>query len=92
MIKILQALISKFFNAFLQAFLNHLVAKIGTTSASVVAMANDLNKDPSMSGTDKAKRLADQLRTLAISTGKEAPNALVNLITETAVAVLRGGV
>jgi hypothetical protein len=92
MVKVLQALISKFFNSFLQAFLNHLVAKIGTTSAVVVGLANDLNADKSLSGSDKAKKLADQLKTLAITTGKEAPNSLINMVVETAVSVLNGGI
>ena len=90
MIAIFQGLIKAFFTAFLQSFLNHLVSKIGTTSNVVVGLANDLNKDTSLSGSEKAAKLADQLKTLAITTGKEAPTKLVNLIVETAVSVLSG--
>lgn len=91
MIKIFQTLISKFFNAFLQAFLNHLVDRVGVTATAVVAMANDLNADKSLSGSAKAKKLASQLRTLAVSTGKEIPDSLINLIVETAVSILKSG-
>ena len=92
MVKIFQALISKFFNAFLQAFLNHLVAQVGVTANAVVAMANDLEHDKELSGSQKAKRLADQVKTLAMTKGKEIPGATVNLIVETAVNVLRAKV
>ena len=91
MIKIFQALLSKFFNAFLQAFLNHLVAQIGLTATAVIAMTNDLNADTTLSGEDKAKKLAIQLKMLAISNGKEFSNSILNLITEVAVQVLKGG-
>ena len=89
MVRFLQTLISKFLNAFLQAFLNHLVAQIGTTSEQVVAMVNNLEGE-NLSGEEKAKKLVEQLRLLAISKGKEAPNKLLKLITEVGVTVIKG--
>jgi len=89
MIKIFQALLKQFLNAFLQAFLNHLVAQIGATAEQVVAMVNDL-EGQNLSGEEKAKRLVDQLKSLAISKGKEAPNKILKLITEVGVAIIKG--
>lgn len=92
MIKIFQVLLSKFFNAFLQAFLDHLVQQIGATSSAVSAMAHDLNNDTTLSGEEKAKKLASQLKSLAILNGKEFSNSTVNLIVEVACKVVRGGI
>lgn len=92
MIKIFQALLSKFFTAFLQAFLNHLVSKVGLTATAVVAMANDVNANTQLSGEEKAKLLASQLTSLAITSGKEFSKSTINLIVEIAVKVIRGGV
>jgi hypothetical protein len=91
MIKVIQSLVSKFFSLFLQAFLNHLVAQIGTTAQSVVAMANDLDARSDITGVEKAAILSSQLKSLAITKGKEVPNHIIDLTRQAAVTVLRGG-
>ena len=90
MVKILKALISKFINAFLQAFLDHLTARIGTTAAQIVGMVTDLDRE-NLTGEEKAKKLLGQLKTIAITNGKELATNDAKLAIEVAVKVARGG-
>lgn len=91
MIKIFQSLIKQFLNAFLQAYLNYLVSKIGTTADRVVSLANSLESNASLTGEEKAKELLSKLKLISISTGKEVRDNTLEIISKQAVAVVRGG-
>ncbi|HEY9874593.1 MAG TPA: hypothetical protein V6D12_14230 [Candidatus Obscuribacterales bacterium] len=92
MVNLFRILISRFFSAFLSAFLIYLAGKIGTTSQDIIAMVSDLEKDSTLSGEEKRKRLATQLKMLAITTGKEISKKTINLAIETGVSVFKAGV
>mgnify|MGYP003395238556 CR=1 FL=1 len=90
MIRIFQALLSKFFKAFMWALLKLLASKIGTAAENIVAMANDLEAKKDWTGSEKASALKASLKSIAISTGKEATTETVHLAIETAVNIIKG--
>lgn len=91
MVKFLQALISKFFSAFTQAYFNYLSQQAGIAGNTILQLVHDLEQDTTLTGAQKAEKLLQQLKNLAISTGKEVSTSTLNLIIEVALKVIRGG-
>ncbi len=82
MVKIFQALISKFFTAFTQAFLNILMKE---ASIMVIQIVQDVNKED-ISNEEKRKLAVARIK-LALNNAKESS---INLAVELAVKILKG--
>jgi len=90
MVKIFQKLIKTFFNAFLEASLNNLVASIGVTAELVLTMVADLNNNKELSGSDKFTLLTSQIKALAVVKGKELSTSTIHYMIMTAVKIVKG--
>lgn len=90
MVAIIKALLNSFFNAFLQAFLDLLTKRIGTTASQILGMVTDLDKE-TLTNEEKASKLLNQLKVIAINNGKELATNDAKLAIEVAVKVVRGG-
>lgn len=88
MVKIFQALIKKFFTAFLQAFLNVAVGQLNNTVLQIVQ-----NAGSKTDWTNEAKRQEafSQIKQIALSNGKELRDSTIALAIELAVKILKGG-
>jgi len=87
MVKIFQALLSRFFKAFLQAFLNHLVGSLAPTLIQLIQDASQSD----LTNEEKRNQVFQQAKTLAITAGKDIRDSSLNLAIETAVKILKGG-
>lgn len=92
MINFFKILLSKFFNAFLWALLQKLSERIGTSADTITALVHDAENNKDLNGTQKAELVTGQLKTLAITRGKDAAVSDIKFAIEAAVKVIRGGV
>lgn len=88
MVTIFKALISKFFSAFLQAFLNVLVGKLNTT---VLQIVQTVGSNTDWSDEAKRKEAFAKIKLIASNAGKELRDSTVALAIEIAVKILKGG-
>jgi hypothetical protein len=84
MVAILKALISRFFKAFLQAFLSLLVGKLSTT---VLQIVQDINGEIDWTDEQKRKEAFARIKQIVISSGLEIKDSTINLALEIAVSI-----
>lgn len=87
MVTIFKALISKFFSAFLQAFLNVLVGKMNTTILQIV---QTVGSNTDWSDESKRKEAFSQIKLIAGNAGKELRDSTIFLAIELAVKIWKG--
>ena len=88
MIKLYQALISKFFTTFLQAFFNVLVGSLNNT---VLQIVQDVGKNTDWSDEVKRKEAFAKIKLIAQNQGKDLRDSTISLAVEIAVKIFKGG-
>jgi hypothetical protein len=88
MVKIFQALLKTFFNAFLQAFINHLSKGAGEQVISLVNQVNGMD----VSNEQKRQEAFIKIRSFFVTTGRSVRDSAINSLIEAAVLTLKGGV
>lgn len=89
MIKIAETLIKKFLTTFLQAFLNLLVGELNNT---VLQIVQNVGSKTDWSNEEKRKEAVNQIKEIALRSGKQLKDSTLSLATEIAVKIWKGGI